>query len=545
MDFSSNLVSMETPVVIEKHLYCSICMDVFDEPVTTPCGHTFCLACLNRNLQLNDSICPLCKALLMRNPQVNIVLRTLIQELKKAKEKQPGDLCGEPGEVPCDICTENILKAHKSCLVCLASYCETHLGPHKSAKRLKGHRLVAPVKDLDGRACLTHGRPLELYSRAERRCICALCVKEGYKVIPIEMEWERKKVVLSGSKAEMQKKVLERKAKMEEIRVSVEQCKDQLDREKREIDTVFEAVMATVKEAHQAALHPLEEKQQDLETEAKELSLELEEEIRQLRDTVTQLEDLANMEDHIVFLKTFPALSGLDDGRDWTDISVDTALFFGSMRSSFLALMETIKQELEKLSMIELERLQKFAVDVTLDPDSANKQLIISEDRKQVKDGGKVQHLPDRPNRFDHFGSILGTNKLTSGKSYWEVDVGNKTGWDLGIARGDANRKGKISLNPTNGYWAIVHYNGNQYGALGEPPFLLSLRTKPQKVGVFLDYEEGLVSFYDVDAKLHIHSYTGCSFSGEMYPYLSPHLMNVDMNSGPLVITKPYQTINA
>lgn len=175
---------------------------------------------------------------------------------------------------------------------------------------------------------------------------------------------------------------------------------------------------------------------------------------------------------------------------------------------------------------------------MTLDPDTANTQLILSEDGKEVRDGGKIQDLPDCPHRFDHFGSVLGQNKLTSGRSYWEVDVGNKTGWDLGIARGDANRKGQLSLNPTNGYWAIVHYNGDQYGALGDPPFLLSLIEKPQRVGVFVDYEEGLVSFYDVEAKAHIYSFTGNSFTGEMYPYLSPHLLNGKKNSDPLVITE-------
>lgn len=84
------------------------------------------------------------------HPQVNIILSTLIQELKKAQERKPGEYSGAPGEVACDVCTERKLKAQKSCLVCLASYCETHLGPHTSAGRLKGHRLVAPVDVLNG-----------------------------------------------------------------------------------------------------------------------------------------------------------------------------------------------------------------------------------------------------------------------------------------------------------------------------------------------------------------------------------------------------------
>uniref|UniRef100_A0A4W6F4G9 B30.2/SPRY domain-containing protein n=2 Tax=Lates calcarifer TaxID=8187 RepID=A0A4W6F4G9_LATCA len=176
------------------------------------------------------------------------------------------------------------------------------------------------------------------------------------------------------------------------------------------------------------------------------------------------------------------------------------------------------------------------AVDVKLDPATAHQCLLLSDDGKKVKDGGKNQRVPDSPKRFDMFGSILGLNSLTSGKSYWEVDVSNKTGWDLGVARGDANRKGKLLLNPDNGYWVTVHYEDKQYAALTAPPVSLSLRKKAKKVGVFVDYEEGLVSFYDVTTQSHIYSFTGCSFGGEIFPYFSPHLQQNGKNSDPLII---------
>lgn len=94
----------------------------------------------------------------------------------------------------CDLCTKRKLKAEKSCLVCLASYCSTHIQNHFSTARLKGHKLVPPVKDLDERACLQHGRPLELYSRKDARCICLHCMEEvGGGVVLIESEWNKKK----------------------------------------------------------------------------------------------------------------------------------------------------------------------------------------------------------------------------------------------------------------------------------------------------------------------------------------------------------------
>lgn len=177
-------------------------------------------------------------------------------------------------------------------------------------------------------------------------------------------------------------------------------------------------------------------------------------------------------------------------------------------------------------------------VDVKLDPVTAHRRLVISEEGKEVKDGGKEdRELDGDSERFDWFGSVLGVNRLTSGKSYWEVEVSDKSGWDLGVARGDASRKGQLVLNPENGYWAIVHYEGEKYVALAEQPLLLPLKERPMKVGVFVDYEEGLVSFYDVTARSHIYSFTECSFDGEIYPYFSPHFKQDEKNAGSLIIS--------
>lgn len=178
-------------------------------------------------------------------------------------------------------------------------------------------------------------------------------------------------------------------------------------------------------------------------------------------------------------------------------------------------------------------------VDVKLDPATAHRRLVLSEEGKDVKDGGEDdgEANNDDPERFDWFGSVLGVNCLTSGKSYWEVEVSNKNGWDIGVARADANRKGPLALNPENGYWATVHYEGEKYAALTAPPHLLSLKQKPKKVGVFVDYEEGLVSFYDVTAHSHIYSFTQCSFGGRIFPYFSPHTKQEEKNAGPLVIS--------
>ncbi len=176
-------------------------------------------------------------------------------------------------------------------------------------------------------------------------------------------------------------------------------------------------------------------------------------------------------------------------------------------------------------------------MDVTLDPDTAHPDLILSDDGKQVRDGDIEQKLPDKPERFDYCVNVLGKEGFSSGRFYFEVQVKGKTEWDLGVARESINRKGDITASPTNGQWTVWLRNGNEYEALSGPSVSLSLRVKPQRVGVFVDYEEGLVSFYDVESSSHIYSFTAQSFTEKLYPLFSPSLNYGGKNSSPLIIT--------
>ncbi|XP_048059594.1 erythroid membrane-associated protein-like isoform X6 [Megalobrama amblycephala] len=185
----------------------------------------------------------------------------------------------------------------------------------------------------------------------------------------------------------------------------------------------------------------------------------------------------------------------------------------------------------------DLKRMQQYAVDVTLDPDTAHPTLILSDDGKQVRHGDIRQKLPDKPERFNYTVSVLGKEGFSSGKFYFEVQVKGKTEWSLGVARESINRKGQIILTPSRGFWTVWLRNENEYKALSDPSVSLSLSVKPQRVGVFVDYEEGLVSFYDVKSSSHIYSFTGQSFTGKLYPYFSPSLNNGGKNSAPLIIT--------
>ncbi|KAI9546301.1 hypothetical protein NQZ68_028718 [Dissostichus eleginoides] len=349
-----------------------------------------------------------------------------------------------------------------------------------------------------------------------------------------EMEKEREAQKLQKMRQDMiraylHQKIQTREQKISEVTSSVKACKGGLDAEWLEINSVFSEVMRVVEDSRKKALQPLEERRQRVSREGLDQVKKLQKEIDKIRKTIDELDKNAD-------LQGLPK-TGLDEYQDWKNVTVDTSFSFGSLRTTISSMMEQIHQELEKLSSVELKRIPTFAVDVKLDPTTAHQCLVLSPDGKTVRDGGNDQKVPDAPQRFDMFGSILGLNTLTSGKSYWEVEVTNKSGWDLGVARRNANRKGKLSVNSESGYWVVVHYEDKKYAALTVPPVSLPLKEKPEKVGVFVDYEERLVSFYDVMAQSHIYTFTECMFSDLILPYFSPHPKQNEKNSHPLIIS--------
>ncbi|KAI5104752.1 butyrophilin-like protein 3, partial [Silurus meridionalis] len=164
-----------------------------------------------------------------------------------------------------------------------------------------------------------------------------------------------------------------------------------------------------------------------------------------------------------------------------------------------------------------------FAVEVTLDPDSANPQLILSDDGKQVRCEDTKQNITDTPQRFTHDRAVVGNQSFSSGRFYYEVQVRGKTHWVLGVMRENINRKEWIMLRPRYGFWTVGLYE-NRYVVNDDTIVPLTLRGKVENVGVFVDYEEGLVSFYDVNSGSHIYSFTGQTFTQKLYPFFNTWL---------------------
>lgn len=160
-------------------------------------------------------------------------------------------------------------------------------------------------------------------------------------------------------------------------------------------------------------------------------------------------------------------------------------------------------------------------VDVTLDPDTAYPSLILSDNLRQVRYSYLQQDLPDNPERFNLFPCVLGSPCFIAGRHYWEVEVGDKAKWTIGVCEDSVCRKGGVTSAPQNGFWAVSLWYGKEYWALTSPMTALPLRTPLQRVGIFLDYDAGEVSFYNVTERCHTFTFSHATFCGPVRPYFS------------------------
>ncbi|XP_041652242.1 zinc finger protein RFP-like [Cheilinus undulatus] len=542
-------MSAASCLLTEDQFLCSICLDVFTDPVALSCGHNFCQSCITEHWDSNVPYrCPNCKEVFSTRPQlkVNIFIKEMAAQFRQSAQQESSSSSSErqvskPGEVPCDVCTGTKLNALKSCLVCLASYCETHLEPHLTMSGLKKHQLIDPVENLEDWMCEKHDKLLELFCKNDQRCVCVMCTvleHQTHSVVPVKEEYYRKKAELEKRKAEMNQMIQKRQLKIQELKRSVKLSDQNAEREIAESVQVFNALIETVQRNLDKLINSVKEKQEKTKNQAEGFIRELEQEISDLEKTSTEVEQLSRSEDHLQLLQNFKSLNAAPPTKDWTEVRVHPPSHEETVKRAVKQLEETISIQMEKLICeVELKRIQQYEVDVTLDPDTAYPKLILSDDGKQVKYGDMKKNLPDNPKRFDKCSCVLSQQSFSSGRFYYEVQVKGKTVWDLGVARESINRKGQITTGPQSGYWTICLRNGNEYKACAGPSVRLSLQSGPEKVGVFVDYEEGLVSFYDVDAAALIYSFTDCSFTEELYPYFSPCNYDGGKNSAPLVIS--------
>ena len=348
------MASANTSLSEERNFSCSICLDVFNSPVTTPCGHNFCRTCITTFW--DDQVrykCPVCNKLFHTRPdlQVNTLLSEVVDQFRQSVgvKVQPSV---KPGEVPCDVCTGTQLKAVKSCLVCFASYCQTHLEPHQRVAGLKKHQLVEPMDRLEDRMCKKHNRLLELFCQTEQVCVCLFCTVTDHKshpVVPLEEEFKVKKAPLGKMESDVQQVIQERKRKIQEINNTVNLSKADADREIADGVQVLTALMRCIEKQQDDFDQTVKEKLKSTEKQAEGLIKELEQEIEDLTKRSSEVKQLTHTEDHLHFLQTFTSLKNPPPTRDWTTVEVRPPSYVGTLRRSLDQLEETLNMEMKKV----------------------------------------------------------------------------------------------------------------------------------------------------------------------------------------------------
>ncbi|CDQ75948.1 unnamed protein product [Oncorhynchus mykiss] len=344
-------LNVDSSLLPEEQFLCSICLNVFTDPVTTPCGHTFCKACISGHWDNSEILChcPKCQKRFYVRPEVstNSVIEEISVHIKRRRLNVPECLAA-PGEVACDVCSTRKLKALKSCLVCLTSYCETHLEHHQRVVNLKRHKLIDPAENLEDRMCKKHDRLLELFCRSDQTCVCQFCTETDHKshdTVPIEDMGAHQKGELAAAKAEVEKMVQVRQKKVDEIKHSVELSRKSTNKDIEDSENLFTNLSRSVEERRTNLKQRCKQQQRkglkgsSMTWSRKSLSYRGEalswSSSHTLRTTSTSYR---------------PVSLSVVDVSDFSEISVYSDLCVGTVRRAVSNLVEIFKRELKTLT---------------------------------------------------------------------------------------------------------------------------------------------------------------------------------------------------
>uniref|UniRef100_A0A8C0D463 E3 ubiquitin-protein ligase TRIM39 n=1 Tax=Balaenoptera musculus TaxID=9771 RepID=A0A8C0D463_BALMU len=288
----------------------------------------------------------------------------------------------------------------------------------------------------------------------------------------------------------------------------------------------FEELHRRLDEEQQVLLSRLEEEEQDILQRLRENAAHLGDKRRDLAHLAAEVEGKCLQSGFEMLKDVKSTLEKCEKVKtmEVTSVSIELEKNFSNFPRQYFALRKILKQ---------------LIADVTLDPETAHPNLVLSEDRKSVKFvETRLRDLPDTPQRFTFYPCVLATEGFTSGRHYWEVEVGDKTHWAVGVCRDSVSRKGELTPLPETGYWRVRLWNGDKYAATTTPFTPLHIKVKPKRVGIFLDYEAGTLSFYNVTDRSHIYTFTD-TFTEKLWPLFYPGIRAGRKNAAPLTIRPP------
>uniref|UniRef100_A0A3B3TGF3 FinTRIM family, member 82 n=1 Tax=Paramormyrops kingsleyae TaxID=1676925 RepID=A0A3B3TGF3_9TELE len=434
------------------HFSCPLCVGILKDPVAIPCGHSYCMDCISSYWDEADYtgiyVCPQCRITFTQRPVLrpNTMLTKVAERLKKGSSPPVGtNSYAGPGDVPCDFCIGKKFKAVKSCLNCLASYCEKHLKPHYESTTFKRHKLVDELGNLDRKICPQHQKSLELFCRTDQMCICALCTvseHRGHDIVSAEAERSEKQKLLGASQAEIRQKCQGRMKELEELRTAVDSLKSSAERAMAESEKMFREMISSIERMRSEVTKLIGINEKAAFNQADGLVERLEQEIEELKKKELGLKQLYSTEDHIHFLQNFNYLCTPTDDGVIPKVTVNPDFSFSMARKA----VAEIKERLEELGREELLKISrsvneipvytmenrskekpikvasqvtvdsapppeprnrsdflKYFCQLRLDPNTAYKELYLTEGNRKVIRTRDLQPYPESSERFDCF----------------------------------------------------------------------------------------------------------------------------------------------
>ncbi|XP_032364036.1 tripartite motif-containing protein 16-like [Etheostoma spectabile] len=523
---------------------CSICLDLLKDPVTTPCGHSYCMNCIKSHWDGEDGkysySCPQCRKTFTPRPVLlkNTMLADLVEELKKTGlQAAPADHCYAGAEdVACDVCTGRKLKAIKSCLICLVSYCEKHLQPHYESPAFKKHKLVEPSKKLQENVCSRHDEVMKMFCRTDQQLICYLCSVDehkGHDTVSAAAERAERQRELEGSRLNIQQRIQDREKDVKLLQQQAEAINLSADEAVEDSEKIFTELIRLLEKRSSDVKQQVRSQQEREVSRVRELQEKLEQEITELKRKDAELKKLSHTEDHNQFLHNYPSLAPLSQSA--SSIQIRPLSGFEDVTAAVSELRDKLQDVLrEKRTTVSLTGTEvdvllpqpepktragflQYSREITLDPNTAYTQLLLSEGNRKATLMSQHQSYSSHPDRFtDWWFQVLSRESLT-GRCYWEVEM--RGGVSVAVAYKNIRREGRsgeCGFGRNDKSWAL-YCNNNSYTFWSNKVQTPVSGPGSSRVGVYLDHSAGILSFYSVSGTMTLLHRVQTTFTQPLY----------------------------
>ncbi|XDV25555.1 hypothetical protein PO909_029456 [Leuciscus waleckii] len=493
--------------VDQNEFMCSVCLDLLKDPVAIPCGHSYCKICITDCWDQEDEkrvySCPQCRQTFRPRPALakNTILAEMVEKLKKTKLS--ADCYAGAGDVQCDVCTGRKHKAVKSCLECLNSYCQNHLEQHESWFKGKRHNLTDATGRLQEMICQKHDKLLEVFCRTDQKCICLLCVMDEHKnhdTVSVAAQRTEKQHQLKETQRSFQQRIQQREKDLQQLREAVASHKRSAQTAVEDSERIFTELIRSIERSRSEATQRIRDQEKTAVSRAEGRLERLEQEINDLRRRDAELEQLSHTQDHIHFLQSFQSLSAPPESTDVNDSPFSSLSSFDGVRESVLQLRDKLEdfcqEELKKISdrvtfpkIVPRTRndFLQYSHQFTLDLNTVNKSLRLSERNRVITYTGTNQPYPDHPDRFDVCQVLC--RESVCGRCYWEIEWSGDV--DISVSYKSISRKGR-GIECLFGYndqsWSLFCSSSSYSFIHNNIETKLPVKSINSRVGVYVDH---------------------------------------------------------